>query len=259
MSKQPENDDIPSKPQEDVIATIPQSESLVDVPYWKIKRAIDFLVALTVVTLISPILILLSVLVFLDVGLPVVFWQQRVGRNGAPLHLYKFRTLQTLFCRRTKERREAQESSAIGRFLQRTHFDELPQLWNVLSGDMSLIGPRPLLPVDQPNDCSVRLAVRPGLTGWAQVCGGKLITIEEKTALDEWYIRHASLRLDAIIVLRTIWMLLVTGDCRDEEAISTAISDIAETKNIGRTEFINAAVETKDEPDGLIKIETVSV
>ena len=88
---------------------------------------------------------------------------------------------------------------------------------------MSLIGPRPLLPVDQPQGPTLRLTVRPGLTGWAQVCGGKLISVEEKNALDEWYIRHASFRLDAIIVLRTIWMLLFTGDRRDEKAIAAAL------------------------------------
>jgi lipopolysaccharide/colanic/teichoic acid biosynthesis glycosyltransferase len=212
-------------PGEITVAPLPQLETAIafktnlrlDRPFWKVKRVIDFLTALMVAILISPIAAALCALVSVDVGIPVVFWQRRVGRNGAPLHLYKFRTLQTLFDRQTKERRDAQQPSPIGRFLQRTRLDELPQLWNILSGDMSLIGPRPLLPVDQPEDYSVRLSVRPGLTGWAQVCGGKLITVDEKKALDEWYIRHAALWLDAIIVLRTIWMLLFTGDRRDEK------------------------------------------
>jgi hypothetical protein len=98
-------------------------------------------------------------------------------------------------------------------------------LWNVLSGDMSLIGPRPLLPGDQPQDSTIRLAVRPGLTGWAQVCGGKLISVDEKTALDEWYIHHASLWRDLHIVLRTIGMLLITGDRRDDKAIAAALRE----------------------------------
>lgn len=193
-----------------------------DRPFWKIKRLIDFAVAFAVAVIISPIIIVVFTLVLLDVGIPTIFWQRRVGRNGAPLHLYKFRTLKTLFDRQTKERREAQDASAIGKFLRATRLDEIPQLWNVLSGEMSLIGPRPLLPVDQPTDSTVRLAVRPGVTGWAQICGGTLISPVEKNALDEWYIRHASLRVDAVIVLRTVWML-IRGDRRNEKAISLAL------------------------------------
>jgi lipopolysaccharide/colanic/teichoic acid biosynthesis glycosyltransferase len=196
-----------------------------DRPYWKLKRAIDFVVALIAAIFLLPLTVVVSALVLIDVGAPIVFWQQRVGRNGAPLHLYKFRTLQTLFDRVTKERREAQEPSAIGKFLRRSRLDELPQLWNVLSGDMSLIGPRPLLPADQPDDFTIRLAVRPGLTGWAQVCGGKLISIDEKAALDEWYIRKASLRRDLDIIGRTTGMLLFTGDRRDETAIAAAMRE----------------------------------
>lgn len=195
----------------------------VDRPFWKIKRAVDVLVVAVAASVLSPLAIVISALVLFDVGIPVVFWQRRIGRYGAPLHLYKFRTLQTLFDRTTKERRESQRVSPVGHFLQRTRLDELPQLWNIITGDMSLIGPRPLLPVDQPDDFTIRLLVRPGLTGWAQVCGGKLITVEEKTALDEWYIRHASFGREITIIMRTIRMLVVTGDRRDERAISSAL------------------------------------
>ena len=93
--------------------------------------------------------------------------------------------------------------SPIGRLLRKTGMDELPQLLNVLVGDMSLIGPRPLLPHDQPGDPTIRLMVRPGITGWAQVNGGKQITSEEKDDLDEWYIRNASPWLDLRILLLT--------------------------------------------------------
>ncbi len=195
---------------------------LLDRPFWKIKRGIDFLIALGMAVLMSPIALVVYALVLLDVGIPVVFWQRRLGRNGAPLYLYKFRTLQAPFDRRTKDRRQVQQSSSLGQFLRTTRLDELPQLWNILSGEMSLIGPRPLLPVDQPKDLSLRLTVRPGVTGWAQVCGGKLISVEEKNALDEWYIRHASLRLEMAIVARTLRTLL-TGEHRDEKAISAAL------------------------------------
>jgi lipopolysaccharide/colanic/teichoic acid biosynthesis glycosyltransferase len=193
-----------------------------DRPFWKIKRGSDFVVAFSLAILMSPIALLVCLLVLLDVGIPVVFWQRRVGRNGVALYLYKFRTFQSPFDRRTKERREAQKISSVGRFLRATRLDELPQLWNVLSGEMSLIGPRPLLPIDQPQGLSLRLTVRPGVTGWAQICGGKLISVEEKNALDEWYIRNASFWLEIAIVARTIRTFL-TGDQRDENAISAAL------------------------------------
>jgi lipopolysaccharide/colanic/teichoic acid biosynthesis glycosyltransferase len=205
-------------------ADVGNLEALLARPFWKIKRVIDLVVASTTAVLMLPVFVATFGLALLDVGIPVIFWQRRVGRDGAPLYLYKFRTLQTLYDRHTKERRESHSPSAIGQFLRNARFDELPQLWNVLSGDMSLIGPRPLLPVDQPTGASIRLTVRPGLSGWAQVCGGKRISCEEKNALDEWYIRHASFYLDARIVLRTILMLLV-GDRRDERAIATALAE----------------------------------
>lgn len=220
-----------------------------DRPFWKIKRGLDFIVALILAILLSPIIVVVCALVLLDVGIPVVFWQRRVGRNGAPLYLYKFRTLQSPFDRRTKEKRETQQSSAIGRFLRATRLDELPQLWNVLSGEMSLIGPRPLLPVDQPQGLSLRLTVRPGVTGWAQVCGGKLITVEEKNALDEWYIHHASFRLEMVILSRTMKAFL-TGDRRDEKAILAALSEKPGGDN---SEFSEAAeLQETDAPSGIV-------
>jgi lipopolysaccharide/colanic/teichoic acid biosynthesis glycosyltransferase len=244
---------------DDVIAPLPAAltefpedtlRPLLDRPFWGIKRCFDFIVALSLAIALSPIALVVCALVLLDIGIPVVFWQRRVGRDGTPLYLYKFRTLQSPFDRRTKQKREIQQTSAIGRFLRATRLDELPQLWNVLSGEMSLIGPRPLLPVDQPEGLSVRLAVRPGVTGWAQVCGGKLITVEEKNALDEWYIRHASFRLELTILARTVLMLF-TGDRRDEEAISAAVlgksnGKIAETPDLATTDETAA-------PDAIVK------
>jgi lipopolysaccharide/colanic/teichoic acid biosynthesis glycosyltransferase len=247
-----DNDDTAIAPQLDAISTGPEPElrlSLVR-PFWKIKRAIDFAVAFTVAVVISPIILIVFSLVLLDIGTPAIFWQQRVGRNGLPLHLYKFRTLKTLFNRQTKEKREAQSPSVIGRFLRKTRLDELPQLWNVLSGEMSLVGPRPLLPIDQPNDSTFRLLVRPGVTGWAQICGGTLISVEEKGALDEWYIRHASLRLDLAIVLQTLWMLL-KGDRRNEKAISTAL---IERSHCGPVDVLaSSESETRDEMGKIVK------
>ena len=98
--------------------------------------------------------------------------------------------------------------SWIGAFLRKARLDELPQLLNVLVGDMSLVGPRPLLPQDQPSDASLRLAVRPGITGWAQVSGGNSLSPETKNKLDEWYVRHASFMLDLRILLMTLGFVL---------------------------------------------------
>jgi len=98
--------------------------------------------------------------------------------------------------------------SAVGQFLRATRLDELPQLLNVLFGEMSLIVPRPLLPEDQPTNTSMRLAVRPGISGWAQVNGAKLVTKEEKEKLDEWYVRNASLWLDLRILMMTIKVVM---------------------------------------------------
>ena len=224
MSVQSMDEDPPAIAATEALSAVPESSLhlSLDRPFWKVKRILDFVIALGIAMVLSPVILVVFALVLLDVGIPAIFWQRRVGRNGMPLHLYKFRTLKTLFDRQTKERREAQDPSAIGKFLRATRLDEIPQLWNVVSGEMSLIGPRPLLPVDQPNDSKLRLAVRPGVTGWAQICGGTLISADEKNALDEWYIRHASLRLDIAIVLRTVWMLL-NGDRRNEKAISLAL------------------------------------
>ena len=209
---------------------LPGAEALAR-SFWRVKRALDFMVALVVAVITAPIALIVCALVVFDVGIPVVFWQRRVGRGGAALYLYKFRTLQAPFDRRTKRRRETQESSPLGRFLRATRLDEWPQLWNVLAGEMSLIGPRPLLPEDQPEDLSLRLAIRPGVSGWAQVCGGKLISPEEKNALDVWYIRHASLGLDIVIVFRTL-ATLIGGDRRDEKAIAAALLEKAKSNPV---------------------------
>jgi lipopolysaccharide/colanic/teichoic acid biosynthesis glycosyltransferase len=182
---------------------------------------IDFLTALVLVIALLPLWILVASLAFLDVGSPVLFWQQRIGQNGRYFLLHKFRTLRTPFDWSGRRLSDAQRLSWIGTILRRTRLDELPQLLNVLVGDMSMIGPRPLLPQDQPPTPTVRLRVRPGITGWAQVNGGVLLSPDEKEKLDEWYIRSASLRVDLRIVLMTI-SSLIRGDHRSEEALEQA-------------------------------------
>src|SRR6476659_10018357 len=176
--------------------------------FFRLKRWIDIVGSLALIVLFFPLLVLAGVLVLLDVGPPIFFWQERLGRNGRPFLIYKFRTLKAPFNSTGHPTGDSRQPSAVGRFLRATRLDELPQLLNVLFGEMSLIGPRPLLPEDQPANTSIRLSVRPGISGWAQVNGGKLVTKEEKEGLDEWYIRNASLWLDLRIVMMTIKVVL---------------------------------------------------
>lgn len=177
--------------------------------YFEVKRVLDFVFALLFTALLSPAFICVSVLVALDVGTPLVFWQRRLGQGGRGFQIYKFRTMQSPFDRLGESLPERRRLSAIGHLLRKTGLDELPQLLNVLVGEMSLVGPRPLMPEDQPANPAIRLMVRPGITGWAQVNGGKQITNEEKGDLDEWYIRNASPWLDLRILLLTCRYVLV--------------------------------------------------
>jgi lipopolysaccharide/colanic/teichoic acid biosynthesis glycosyltransferase len=191
-------------------------------PYFRHKRAIDIMVALALIVVVLPLFLITALMVLFDIGWPVVFWQQRTGQGGRELQLYKLRTLRPPFDRTGQRVPEEQRVSGIGRLLRKTRFDELPQLFNVLVGDMSLIGPRPLLPRDQPSNAAPRLTVRPGITGWAQVNGGILLSASEKDALDIWYIRNASLWLD----LRIIWMTcarVTQSDRRSDNALAQAM------------------------------------
>jgi lipopolysaccharide/colanic/teichoic acid biosynthesis glycosyltransferase len=191
---------------------------------WKLKRVVDICFAAVTLLAISPLAIVVMLLVLVDVGYPIVFWQQRVGRLGKPLHIYKFRTMQTPFDRTGHPVPESERLSSVGRLLRATRLDEIPQLWNIFIGEMSVIGPRPLLPIDQPKTFSTRLYVRPGLTGLAQISGGKLLSIEEKDALDEHYVRHGSIFLDLSILTRTLWVM-IRDDRRNEVVIAAALAE----------------------------------
>ena len=201
-------------------------------PFWKNNKFLNIALATVTMIPVAPVAAVVAILVLIDVGYPVVFWQQRVGRLGRPLHVYKFRTMRAPFDRKGRLIPESERLSRLGRFLRAARLDEIPQLWNIFSGSMSVVGPRPLLPVDQPKTFSLRLQVSPGLTGLAQISGGKLISVEEKAALDEHYVRHLSPFLDLKILLRTVWVMF-RGDIRNEEVIAAALAEkraITETK-----------------------------
>ncbi len=171
-----------------------------------VKPALDRLGALVLLAC-SGWLLLIICLVFLASGnYPVFFYAQRMGRNQAPFRMIKFRTLHTDQARPVSMRR-----SGWGDFLRLTNFDELPQLWNVLRGEMSIIGPRPL-PVEYGRlmdaNQHLRHTVKPGITGWAQVNGRHAISWEEKFELDRWYIQNISFTTDLKIIIKTIILLL---------------------------------------------------
>jgi lipopolysaccharide/colanic/teichoic acid biosynthesis glycosyltransferase len=179
--------------------------------YWKAKRAIDVVASIILLLLIAPLFAIIALLVGLSVGRPVIFWQERVGQHGRTICVHKFRSMLDSIDEKGRIRSIEERETRVGQFLRATRLDELPQLFDILVGDMSFIGPRPLLPHDQPADSRRRLSVRPGLTGWAQVNGGKLISPEQKSVLDHWYIDHASFRLDIRILVLTI-VCVVLGD-----------------------------------------------
>jgi lipopolysaccharide/colanic/teichoic acid biosynthesis glycosyltransferase len=176
------------------------------------KRAIDFFLAAVVLIFLAVPLVFLALLVRTQLGTPILFRQVRPGRNGRLFKLAKFRTM-------TDERDasggllpDASRLTPFGRWLRATSLDELPSLWNVLKGDMSLVGPRPLLVEYLPlysSEQARRHEVRPGITGWAQVNGRNALTWEQKFELDVWYVDHRSFWLDLRIMLMTVRKVFV--------------------------------------------------
>jgi len=193
--------------------------------FLRLKRCIDILGSLALMILLLPLIAVTTLLVLIDVGSPVLFWQERTGRKGVPFLIYKYRTLRAPFDFKGKPALGDRQPSVIGRYLRHTRMDELPQLINVLFGDMSLIGPRPLLPEDQPNNTALRLSVRPGITGWAQVNGAKLVSKEDKEKFDEWYVRNASAWVDTKIAFMTLRVL-----SRNYLGSEEALADLAQVQ-----------------------------
>jgi len=190
----------------------PEAKSAPATGYGALKRGFDFLLSLAIAAALSPLIPIVVLGIVIDMGYPILFWQKRIGYQGQPFLIYKFRTLHPPFDRNGNFVDESRRSSRLGAFLRRTRLDETPQLWNVITGDMSFVGPRPLLPIDQPLATNVRLSVRPGVTGWAQVNGGRLVDPEEKGALDQWYVKNASFWLDLYIIWRTIGIVVLGDD-----------------------------------------------
>jgi sugar transferase EpsL len=173
----------------------------------QLKRLFDVVAAGALLVLLSPIIAAVAAAIALSMGRPVLFRQHRPGLHGDLFTILKFRTMFDAGDAQGNPLPDAQRITALGRFLRRTSLDELPELVNVLQGDMSLVGPRPLLAEylsRYSKEQMRRHDVRPGITGWSQVNGRNAVTWEEKFALDVWYVDHRSLRLDLRILRMTV-------------------------------------------------------
>lgn len=171
------------------------------------KRTFDFIVSLGLLVALLPIILVTAVLIAAFIGLPVLFRQQRPGLHGRPFQIYKFRTMSMAHDAAGELLPDSRRLMPMGTLLRRLSLDELPQLYNVLKGDMSLVGPRPLLMEYLPLYSAEQMRrheVRPGITGWTQVNGRNALSWEEKFALDVWYVDHRSFWLDLEILVMTV-------------------------------------------------------
>lgn len=187
-----------------------------------LKRALDIVVAAVGLVLLSPVIALVAWRVRRELGSPVLFRQVRPGLDGKPFEMVKFRTMKDAKDTRGNPLPDEERLTPFGQFLRSTSLDELPELWNVLKGDMSLVGPRPLLMEYLPlysAEQARRHEVRPGVTGWAQINGRNTLSWDEKFKLDVWYVDNRSLWLDIKILFLTVKKVLVRdGVSADGEA-----------------------------------------
>lgn len=175
------------------------------------KRLLDILVSGGLLVLLAPLMLFICLLVFLGMGRPVLFRQMRPGLHGRSFEMLKLRTMRDAVDRDGNPLADSERITPLGQFLRSTSLDELPGLWNVVKGDMSLVGPRPLLMEYLPRytvEQARRHEVRPGITGWAQVNGRNALNWEQKFALDTWYVDNHSMWLDVKILCLTVMKVL---------------------------------------------------
>ena len=187
------------------------------------KRMVDVTLVVLALPLVVPVAAVIALAVRLRLGRPVLFSQVRPGLGGRTFQILKFRTMHDATAARGRPLADEDRLTAFGRSLRRTSLDELPELWNVLTGEMSLVGPRPLLPeyLELYDDRQARRhEVRPGVTGWAQVNGRNAVSWEEKLELDVWYVEHLGPLLDLRILGRTV-LAVLTGSGVQAEGHST--------------------------------------
>ncbi|PCC98408.1 sugar transferase [Halopseudomonas pelagia] len=186
------------------------------------KRLLDIILALVGLVMVSPVIAIVALQVGRNMGSPVLFRQIRPGLNGRPFEMVKFRTMKDATDAWGNPLLDSERLTSFGQFLRSSSLDELPELWNVIKGDMSLVGPRPLLmeylPLYSPEQYR-RHDVRPGVTGWAQINGRNTLSWEDKFALDVWYVENRTLWLDIKILFLTVKKVVVRdGISADGEA-----------------------------------------
>jgi len=177
----------------------------------RLKRALDVVGASVGIVLFGPLMLAIALLVWITMGRPVLFRQERAGRYGRPFRILKFRTMLDLRDASGQLLPDEQRLTRLGRWLRRFSLDELPEFFNVLRGEMSLVGPRPLYVkyiARYTPEQARRLEVRPGITGWAQIHGRNLLPWKERFALDVWYVDHWNLCLDLKILFMTVFQVI---------------------------------------------------
>lgn len=176
------------------------------------KRVLDFLFSFCLLLVVFPVMLIVALLIRIKLGAPVIFQQVRPGLHGKPFRMVKFRTMLDAVDEDGNVLPDTDRLTSFGKFLRSTSLDELPELWNVLRGDMSLVGPRPLLmeylPLYTPEQFR-RHEVRPGVTGWAQINGRNALSWPEKFKLDVWYVDNQSFWLDMKIIFRTVKKVII--------------------------------------------------
>ncbi|MEX5444654.1 sugar transferase [Acinetobacter schindleri] len=199
-----------------------------------IKRILDITIALTALILLSPVYLIVAHKVKKNLGSPVLFRQVRPGLHGKPFEMIKFRTMKDALDTDGNPLPDSERLTPFGKMLRATSLDEMPELWNVIKGDMSIVGPRPLLMEYLPlynAEQAKRHNVRPGITGYAQVNGRNAISWEKKFELDTWYVENQSLWLDFKIMLKTIKKVIAKDDISAEgEATMTKFTGSPEHK-----------------------------
>lgn len=192
------------------------------------KRVFDFLVSGSALIIFSPVLLVIFILARVKLGTPVLFRQVRPGKKGAPFTLIKFRTMTDARDKSGVLLPDGERLVAFGRLLRATSLDELPELWNILKGEMSLVGPRPLLmqylPYYTPRE-TTRMDAAPGLTGWAQINGRNTIDWDTRLELDAWYVEHCSFALDLKILFLTVAKVLKRSGVQVDSTVSLPYLD----------------------------------
>ncbi|OTG58316.1 sugar transferase [Acinetobacter sp. ANC 3903] len=200
-----------------------------------LKRVLDVVIASTALLLLSPVYFFVAYKVRKNLGSPVLFRQVRPGLHGKPFEMIKFRSMKDAVDENGNPLPDSERLTPFGQMLRATSLDEMPELWNVIKGEMSIVGPRPLLMEYLPlynSEQAKRHNVRPGMTGHAQVNGRNAISWEEKFKLDTWYVENQSLWLDFKIMLKTVKKVLAKDDISAEgEATMTKFTGTPEQKN----------------------------